>query len=186
MAVKDDPELAAVKRGLAVTGLAAGLGLLLSLLAWAGARTAPDRRIDRTAGYALLWPQGWAFFSTPPRGEIVLAYRRDGSRLEPVTRPLGDTRFGLDRSGYTTSLRAVMLSDIVPADRWRRCGPEESPTGCLADAGAAYQLDNPHGPAELCGPVVLTVERPRVRAPEGLPVTRQVLRLAVVDLRCRG
>ena len=170
------------------TAVALGFMLLVSLTAQLPGTVAPGWLRQHRDTYAVLWPQGWAFFTSPPLADVTVAYRVRAAELVPATPALSDPTnlWGVRRGGYTRLLEIVRVARSVPEPGWRAC-PAGGAAQCLrAGAVPVTAVVNPTHPATLCGRVVFAVETPepwRSARPRNLGA-RQVRRIAVADVTC--
>ncbi len=170
----------------AAQGFAFTCAALLALALVIGATYLPtslvgDSIASRQDTAKLIWPMAWRFYLNSAGREYTVAYRQTGGSFVSLTRPAADAQYhrGLSRKSYGDMVRQVSIVQTIPPDQWRNCDAPDI-TACaavIADAPRASLPDwfAPH----VCGPAVFAVERP-----SGDRTTRQITRVAAVDLKC--
>jgi hypothetical protein len=160
--------------------------LVVSLLCQLPTGWGPASVRQHGDGFALLWHQGWDFFTSETQ-EVPVAYRpaTDGRAPTLISAPLASTSdaWGADRVNSLTMIETELLAAQVPSADWRPCG---NPAGglCPADPSAhAYVLHDGFSDSAVCGLVELVIEAPRVSASAGSEV-RQPLRESTVEVLC--
>jgi len=108
-------------------------------------------------------PQGWAFFSKSPRGDVVVPYTRlDGADWENAARgPNVQPRwlFGLNRSSRLTEFDLQLaLEDVDDAD-WHECDRSLTDEECLASLDA-LPVQSAGFASRLCGEVGVVARPP--------------------------
>nr|WP_246482999.1 SdpA family antimicrobial peptide system protein [Brachybacterium halotolerans] len=113
-----------------------------------------------------VWPQGWAFFTKPPDGDQVLAYREtpDGLRsimATPQAKP--GNMFGLSRAQRAQGPELSQVTDQLRSSDWFTCVEGDTVDDCAIDpdsANSAVRLTDSSPTPTLCGDVVLAQAKP--------------------------
>lgn len=179
-----DPDQLKAARGFSFTMCGLAVIFVVSVLArvLAGYLNGPINNISNT--FALVWPVTWLLYVNPDRSEFTVAYRFDhnGHGFDQITHATvgGQDYWGLDHSTYGDLARLDTAFRAVPQGAWRSCvAPDVADCTAIISVAPRTTLAGPF--TSVCGPVVLTVQRPGTRR-EGY--TRQIVRVAVLDLTC--
>jgi antimicrobial peptide system SdpA family protein len=107
-------------------------------------------------------PQGWTFFTRPPRAGRVRLFRHTTAGWRPVTPAVSADPSDLIGWGRHARARALELADVVshvpPAD-FALCQRAEI-ARCLDEATTAYQTFDDYREAHICGDLAIVLEEP--------------------------
>ncbi|MFC0432219.1 hypothetical protein [Kutzneria buriramensis] len=178
------------RRGFGLTLTILLVSLLISMLAQWGGGIAPDLVGDHLGAYAVIWPQGWSFFTDLSGKNVLTAYRvsPDGMRLtlETQRQEWSDFTWGLDRAGDSAAFEITQLAQEVPDRYWRACeAANPAECGPFLPTSSNLALTNSSTTPTLCGPTVIAIDRPNFPPSGDLPTSpRRVARVALVNLTC--
>lgn len=130
------------------------------------------------AGYLLLWPQRWSFFTELDEAEQWAYPVRNGTfAIEP--RRASDWAWGLDRGSDLRASEVWTIASRIPNEYWQECATAAC-TGL--DSTRVHRLASPVRHPGLCGPVVIVQSTTAVPA-HGLPAPPRRT-AAFTDLTC--
>lgn len=171
-------------RGAVLTGTLLVTSLLIAVVAQLGSGAGTDR----LAGYEVLWPQRWWFFTGLGENEFV-AYRIEATEdLNPrdERHRRAERLFGLNRIDDVRETEVLPIGRLVPSRYWQTCGQAEL-IACSAglDRSLSYRLRNPARRPTICGSTAVVARRAIAREPGVLPDKRkQVVKVALTDVEC--
>lgn len=184
------PDKSGADQGFTFTAIALAVLFVATTVTQLPEQVIGSRLAGQREAYRALWPQSWAFFSHADDKEFVVVYRGDDARrLVRITQPTASAKhlWGLDRGAYGELLETIVISQSVPADRWRVCDADEI-AGCADVVAAAprFPIALPLRTPSLCGDIVLAIERPQPwHSTQKVPESgRRLQRLAAVTVTC--
>ena len=147
-----------VVRGFAVTIAALGIVFLVTLVPQLAPGFVPAWFRLQAQTYAVIWPQGWSFFSDAADTDQVAAYRlSDGGlgaavQVQQVNASSSDS-FGLSRTAMVTNNEIDYFAQEIPAGDWKACRAADVATCFSARGTALFAESDTFRPAALCGRV---------------------------------
>lgn len=138
--------------------------LVVSALTWLPiGELLPATTQSQLRGVQQVAPQGWAFFTKSPRGQMHFPYRGDGSDdwIGASRGPNAQLRwaFGLNRESRLTEFDVQTVLEQVDDDWWRDCSRSESDSQCLGDA-PTHRVSATGHDLRLCGEIGLVRREP--------------------------
>lgn len=144
---------------------------------------------SRLAGYQVLWPQKWWFFTGLDKATLV-AYQVDPAvdDLKPRDGRHGraERLLGLNRIDDVRQVEVLPLGRLVPSRYWQTCKHEQL-TACAdeLDRSLSYRMRNPARRPAICGSTALVTERTAIPAPHVLPDRlNRVIQIALTEVEC--
>lgn len=180
----DDPADPDDRTG-AAQGFAFTCAALLALTAAIGITYLPrslagDSVTARQDTAKLIWPMAWRFYVNSAEREFTVAYKQTGGAFLPLIHPAADARYlhGVSRRSYGDAVRLMSTARSIPPAAWRDCASPDI-AACTDEITNAPRTRIPDRFApHVCGPAVFALERPSRSS------TRQIVRIAAVDLTC--
>ncbi|WP_309067464.1 SdpA family antimicrobial peptide system protein [Microbacterium sp.] len=138
--------------------------LAISALTWLPiGELLPTTTQSQLRGVQQVAPQGWAFFTKSPRGQVHFPYRSDGSDgwITADRGPNAQLRwaFGLNRESRLTEFDVQTVLAQVEDDWWQECSKSASDSQCL-DNTPAHEVSAVGHDLRLCGDVGLVRREP--------------------------
>jgi antimicrobial peptide system SdpA family protein len=149
---------------LAITSVTVAALLVVSALTWLPiGELLPTSTQSQLRAVQQVAPQGWAFFTKSPRGQVHFPYRSDGSDgwVAADRGPNAQLRwaFGLNRESRLTEFDVQTVLAQVDDSWWRECSRTESDSRCLADT-PIHEVSAAGHDLRLCGEVGLVRREP--------------------------
>lgn len=115
------------------------------------------------ASIAPLAPQGWAFFTKPPREPrmTIYAVAPDGGQVASKLGPNGRIEYawGLSRTFMLQQSAAAQAAAAITAERWQECDERETLDACVDSVADSepVTLSMPRNQALACGEYVFAM-----------------------------
>ncbi|MFF5099633.1 MULTISPECIES: hypothetical protein [Actinosynnema] len=145
----------------------------------------------RLAGYQVLWPQNWYFFTGFHR-PTPTAYRIEpaAADLDPRDERHGraERLWGMNRIDDVRQTEVNPLARLVPDRYWQPCA-QELLTACVnqLDRSLSYRVLNPARRPVVCGPTAIAVEITPTPDSGRLPNRpSSVAQVAFTEVECAG
>lgn len=133
-------------------------------------------------------PEGWGFFSKPPREPRIVLFKKDGAHFRAYNTKVSDYRnlFGIKRNSRAISTEMARIAKGVPKEHWQNCDVLFS--DCIKNGMMSpLKIKNTYSAPLLCGIFCIVSQEP---VPWAWSKHRQEVvmpsKFILIDIECSG